>query len=68
MFDFIEGVTIIDCRENKKLYVSNAVESYKCTIIGHLGNAGTSCLLFRIVQCWRACAVDKENWALPMVM
>ena len=31
-------------------------------------NEGTSDLLLHIVQCWRACAVDAENWALQMVL
>ena len=48
--------------------VSNIVESYKDTIIGHLGNAGTSYLLPHIVQCWCACAVDKNNWDLHIVI
>ena len=37
-FDFGEGVTIIDWPASVKRYVSNIEESYKDTIIGHLGN------------------------------
>ena len=51
-----------------KLYVSNIEESYKDTTIGHLGNSGTSYLLLHIVQYWRACVVNEENQALPMVI
>ena len=51
-----------------KLYVSNIEESYKGTIIGLLVNPGTSDLLLNIVQCWRACSVNEENRALPMVL
>ena len=39
-FSFGEGVTTIDCIKNMKLYVSDIVELYKETIIGHLGNPG----------------------------
>ena len=45
-----------------ELYVSNIEESYNGTIIGNIGNAGTSYLLLHIVQCWRACAVNEENY------
>ena len=48
--------------------MSDIVESYKDTIISNLGNAGTSYLLLHIVQCCRACAVDKDNQALPMAL
>ena len=41
-FDFGEGVIIIDWLANMKLYVTDIEESYKYTIIGHLGNSGTS--------------------------
>ena len=51
-----------------KLYVSDIVESYKYTIIGHLGNTGTVDLLLHIVQCWCACAVDKGNCDLSIVI
>ena len=51
-----------------KLDVSNLEESYKDTIIGHLGNSGTSYILLHIVQCWRAYAVDKEKQSLPMII
>ena len=43
-----------------KLYVSGIVESYKYTIIGHLGNAGTEDLLLHIIQYWCACEFSKE--------
>ena len=33
-----------------------------------MGNSGTSDLLLHTVQCWRACAVNEENKALPMVL
>ena len=36
VFAFGEGVTVIYLLENMKLYVSNIVESYEDTIIGHL--------------------------------
>ena len=45
------------------IYVSNIEESYKDTILGHLGNSGTSYLLLYIVKCWCACAVDEDKWA-----
>ena len=51
-----------------KLYVSNIVESYEDTIIGSLENVGIVYLLLHIVKCLRACAVDKENRYLPIVM
>ena len=51
-----------------KLYVSDIEESYKDTIIGHLGNSGTSDLLLQMVQCWRECKVDVENQYLSMVL
>ena len=41
-FSFGEGVTIIDCIANMKLYVSDIGESYKDTIIGNLRNLGTA--------------------------
>ena len=41
-FDFGEGVTITDCLGKRKIYVSEIVESYKDTIIGFLGNTGTT--------------------------
>ena len=50
-----------------KIYVSNIVESYKDTIIGHFGNADTADLILHIVQCGRACEFDKENCDLPRV-
>ena len=43
------------------LYVSNIEESYKDTIIVHLGNSGTAYLILHKVQCWRACAVDEKK-------
>ena len=51
-----------------KLYVSDIVEYYIYTIIGHSGNADKTDFSFHIVQCWHACEVDKENCVLPMVM
>ena len=51
-----------------KLYVTNIEDSYKDTIIGHLLNPGTSDLLVHIVNYWRACAVNEENWYLPIVL
>ena len=50
------------------LHVSDIEESYKETIIGHLGNSDTADLLLHIVNCWRACAVNEENHNLTMVM
>ena len=43
-------------------------ESYKETIIGHLGNSVTAYLLLHIVQCWCVCEVNEENQVLPMVL
>ena len=51
-----------------KLYVFDIEESYQDTIIGHLVNSGTEDLLLHIVQRWRVCAVNEENWALTMVL
>ena len=51
-----------------KLYVSDIEESYKDTIIGHMGNSGTEDSLLHILQCWRECAVNEENLYLPMVL
>ena len=51
-----------------KLYVSNIVESYKDSIIGHLVNSGTSDFSLNMVQCWRACTVYEKNRDLSMVM
>ena len=67
MFDFGECVTIIDCMESMKMFVSDIKESYKYTIIGHMENSDGSYLLLHIVQCWRACAVNEEKRVLPMV-
>ena len=41
------------------IYVSDIVESYNDTIIGHLGNSDSVDLLLPIIQSWRAFAVDK---------
>ena len=68
MFSFVEGITIIDFLENMSSYVSDIMESYKDTIIGYLGNIDTADFLPHILQFWRACAVDKENQALPVVL
>ena len=38
VFSFEEDSTIIYCLENMNPYVSDIVESYKDTIISHLGN------------------------------
>ena len=51
-----------------KLYLCDIEESYKDTIIVHLGNAGTADLLLRILQCWCTCTVNVENSDLPMVL
>ena len=40
-FTFGSCVTIIDCIENIKIYVSDIEESYKDKIIGHLIYSGT---------------------------
>ena len=58
-FAFGEGVTIINWIANMKLYVSDIEESYKYTIIGHLGNSGPEYLLLHIVLWWRECAVNE---------
>ena len=44
-----------------KLYTSNIEESYKDTIIGHMGNSDTADLLLYIVQYWRQCVVNEEK-------
>ena len=51
-----------------KNYISEIVETNKYTIIGCLVNTGTAYLLLHILQCWLACAVDKYNWDIPMVL
>ena len=67
-FAFSEGVTIIYWLENMKLSVFNMEESYKDTIIGNMGNSGTSDLVLHIVQCFRACALNEENQDIPLVL
>ena len=42
-----------------KLYVSDIEESYKGTIIGHLGNSVTANLLLHMVHFLSACAVTE---------
>ena len=51
-----------------KLHVANIEESYKYTIIGHLGNSGTAYLLVHVVQCWSEYAIDEDKRYLPMVL
>ena len=68
MFAFVEGIAVIYWLENMNIYVSYIVESYKYSIIGHLGNSGTADLLLNILQCWSACAVDEEKLDLRMVL
>ena len=51
-----------------KTYVSEMLKSHTKTIIGFLGIIGKSGLLLCIVQYWRACVVNEENQALPMVI
>ena len=51
-----------------KLHVSDIEESYKDTIIGNLGNSGTSDLLLHIVQCWHTCEVNGGNQDIPLVL
>ena len=58
VFDFLEGVTIIDWLE-KKIYVSGIEELYTYTIISHLVDSGAAYLLLQIVLCWREFAVDE---------
>ena len=65
---FVEGFTINYYLENMKLYVSDIEESYKDTIIGHLGNSGTEDLLLHVEKCWRSCAINEENISSPMVL
>ena len=67
-FAFIEVVTVIDWIKSMKLYLCDIEESYKDTIIVHLGNAGTADLLLGILQCWCTCTVNVENSDLPMVL
>ena len=68
MFAFLEGVNILDCLENMKLYLSNIEESYKDTIVGHFGNSCIEDLLLNITQCWRACVVVEYKWNLPILL
>ena len=51
-----------------KTYVSEMLKSHTKTIIGFLGIIGKSGLLLCIVQYWRACLVDEDNWVLPVVI
>ena len=51
-----------------KLYMSGVEGSYKYIIVGNLRNSGTADLSLHVVQCWRSCAVNEENWALPLVL
>ena len=44
------------------------MESYKDSVIGHLGNLGTVYLLLHIVKCWHAYAFYEDNWVLHMVI
>ena len=37
------------------IYVSDIEESYKDTIIGHLGDSETVGALLHIVKCWSEC-------------
>ena len=48
--------------------MSDVVELYRNTIIGHLINAGTPDLLLLMIQCWRVYKVGKENQSLHMVL
>ena len=50
------------------IYVYGIGESYKYTIISHMGNLGTVDLLLHMVQCWRACAFNEENWDINIVL
>ena len=49
LFSFEEGITIIALQENMKLSMSDIVELYKDTIIGHLVNTVTPYLFIHIV-------------------
>ena len=51
--------TIIDWLANMNLYVSNILEYYKDTIIGHYRSSGIEELLLQIVYFWCPCAVEK---------
>ena len=68
MFAFVEGIAVIYWLENMNIYVSYIVESYKYSIIGHLGNSSTADLLLHILHCSSACAVDEEKLDLHMVL
>ena len=48
--------------------MSDIEESFKNTIICHLGNSVTTYLLLHIVKCLRACEVNEENKAQTMVL
>ena len=50
-FDFRDVITIIYWPENMKFYVYDIVESYKESIIFHLGNPAIVDLLLHILQC-----------------
>ena len=50
------------------LRLSNIVKLYRDTIIFHLGNSGAVDISLQMVQCWRSCAVDEDNWDLPIVL
>ena len=67
-FSFVEGFTIIDWLSTMKLYVFDILKSYKDTVIGNIGNSGTTYLLLHIVQFFHECAVDEENLYLHMVI
>ena len=50
------------------VYVYDIIESYQDSIIGHLGNTGTTDFLLHVVKFWCAYEVDKNNRAITMVM
>ena len=68
MFAFGEDVLKIDCLKNMNCYLSGIMESHKDINISNLGNSGIADLLLYIVQCWRACEVDKYNQALTLFL
>ena len=68
VFSFENLVTIIDFLSKMKPYESDIVKLYEYTMIGYLGNLGTTNLLLQILLCWSTCEVDEYNQALPVFL
>ena len=54
--------------KNMNIYVSDSLELYKDTFIGHLENTVAVYLLLHLVQCWYEFDVDESNQAIPVVL